>query len=399
MDTNSIRQILNKRIGRIMIRFLINHLYFSRPERMGVVVLFLLCLLVFALPVMLNRWWPTRSTDFAAYRADILRYQGESAPESVSSPARVKAEVFAFDPNTASLETLIRLGLTPKTAASIIHYRDKGGHFRHPDDFRKIYTLKEADYVRLKPYIRIEGSAPVPNMEKVEKDAAPALFSFDPNNADEPTLLRLGLTAHTVKSILNYRAKGGVFRKKEDFKKIYTLPEVMYDRLEPFISLAPAVEKSDYHPVLPVESRPVYPGKLVKTSQPVDINHATEADWFHLPGIGEKRAAQIVRYRNALGGFLSVDQVGELYGMPDSIFQRIKPLLVLSAVSIRKININTATADDLKQHPYFNYKQARLLVGYREQHGPFKSAAGIGRIAAFSDQKWLDKIMPYLAVE
>jgi competence ComEA-like helix-hairpin-helix protein len=387
-----------------MLRFLINHLYFSRPERMGVVVLLCLCGLVYGLPTVLNRWWPTRTTDFSAYRADILRYRAggmDAAPAYAGKSAPEKIEKFPFDPNTATADQLVRLGLSPKTAASILHYREKGGKFRKAEDFRKIYALKAEEYDRLKPLIRIGGAAgpsPAGPAEKTASEAPPAaLFTFNPNTADEATLQKLGLAANTIKSIVNYRQKGGVFRKKEDLQKIYTLPEETYERLAAYIEIpqASAPEKT-----LPSSTNTRIFEKIpAKAGKILDVNQATEADWFQMPGFGEKRAAQMVRYKNALGGFLSIEQVGELYGLPDSIFQRIRPMLTIGPAAIHKINLNTATADELKQHPYFSYKQARLIVAYREQHGPFKSIGDIGRIAAFSDKKWLDKITPYLSIE
>ncbi|MEO6039985.1 MAG: helix-hairpin-helix domain-containing protein, partial [Saprospiraceae bacterium] len=66
---------------------------------------------------------------------------------------------------------------------------------------------------------------------------------------------------------------------------------------------------------------------------------------------------------------------------------------------IRQININAATVEALDHHPYISFKQATLIVNYRNQHGPFARADEVEKIAAFTDKKWLEKIKPYLAVQ
>jgi competence ComEA-like helix-hairpin-helix protein len=299
-------------------------------------------------------------------------------------------EYFNFDPNTATVEEFTRLGLSEKVANTIANYRNKGGVFRKPEDFRKIWSLQAADFERLLPYIRIgaeePGAAPRP-----VADRAPELFQFDPNAAGEDDFLRLGLPPRTVKSILNYRAKGGVFRNREDFRKIYTLDAKDYTRLEQWMVFTQ----------LTTTAAAAAPNAAAKTRQPllIDINLADAETWQRLPGIGEKRARQIVKYRSTLGGFLSVEQLGEMYGLPDSVFRNIRPALTLQDGNIRRINLNTAAEEELDRHPYISSKQAKLIVAYRTQHGAYPTVDDLGRIAAFSDKKWLEKIRPYLTTE
>jgi competence ComEA-like helix-hairpin-helix protein len=136
-----------------------------------------------------------------------------------------------------------------------------------------------------------------------------------------------------------------------------------------------------------------------KPSKDIDINTASPEDWQQLPGIGAVRAQKIVRYRDKLGGFARIGQVAETYGLPDSIYQMIRAGLRLETPVFRMINLNTATAGEIYAHPYFSPQQARLIIAYREQHGRFGSAAEIGRIQAFTDKDWLERVLPYLTVQ
>src|SRR4029077_14480458 len=87
-----------------------------------------------------------------------------------------------------------------------------------------------------------------------------------------------------------------------------------------------------------------------KTNQLVDVNLADTSGYISLPGIGSKLSQRIIAFRDKLGGFYSVNQVGETYLLPDSTFQKIKSRLVISDTAVKKININLASVDEMKVH-------------------------------------------------
>jgi len=117
----------------------------------------------------------------------------------------------------------------------------------------------------------------------------------------------------------------------------------------------------------------------------IDINEADSAAWEALRGIGPVLAARIVRFREKLGGFHSVAQIAETYGLPDSTFKKIQPSLRLGNVSLKKIDINEMDEKSLAQHPYISYKLARLIVKYRSVHGPFSQAEQLQNIPLVDD--------------
>ena len=141
------------------------------------------------------------------------------------------------------------------------------------------------------------------------------------------------------------------------------------------------------------------PGKKTSALASVDINQASKEEWMSLPGIGEMRAQQLVNYREKLGGFLSVEQIREMHNFPDSVFQTIKPNLMIGTAGIRKLNLNEVSVADLDAHPYISKRQAELIVAFREQHGALSSPDDLSRMRAFSDKVWLAKVGPYLGVE
>jgi competence protein ComEA len=218
-----------------------------------------------------------------------------------------------------------------------------------------------------------------------------SLFYFDPNTIDKDAWGKLGLKDKTIHTIQNYLSKGGHFYKAEDLKKIYGLHQNEYSRLQPFVRIEN--NNSDDKPSEYVKKE-TEPKRFSYNS--VDINTADTSAFIYLPGIGGKLAARIVNFRDKLGGFYSINQVGETYGLPDSTFQKIKQYLNPGNTSVKKININTATVDELKAHPYIKYSIANPIVSYRNEHGAFSKIEDIKKVMAVTDEVY-KKISPYLS--
>jgi competence protein ComEA len=219
---------------------------------------------------------------------------------------------------------------------------------------------------------------------------AASLFYFDPNTLDEAGWKKLGLRDKTIHTILNYVAKGGRFRKPDDLSKIYGLFEDEYARLEPYIRIEQDKEVTTNSS--PIVATPLTQSRSYST---VDINTADTSAFIALPGIGSKLASRIVNFREKLGGFYAIEQVGETFGLADSVFQKIKPRLQLNTVSIKKININTASIDELKQHPYIRFALAKAIIAYRDQHGAFGKMEDLKKINVITEEVYA-KIYPYL---
>lgn len=375
-----------------MLKHLIRQFHFSKTERYGTAALLLLVGCSYLVPEIFQVLHAPESTDFSEFEHQIAAFQEGRVREETPGKGDEVAPLFFFDPNKVPAEALIRLGIPERVARTIVRYRERGGRFRSAEDLGKIYTLPEDVFERLRPYVRIGNDKKA--LDKQSQSVAEAVserFPFDPNTASEEDLLRLGLPKALVGRLLRYREKGGVFREKADFHKLYGLSDADFGRLEPLISIA-RVEET----VRPVAYSGGY-GKVIEPTS-LDINIAMPEDWQRLPGIGAGRANQIVRFREKLGGFVRVEQVAETFGLPDSVFRHIKPYLKMEASAIQPINLNTATEEALAAHPYINFKQAKMMVAYREQHGAYSRPEDIRRIAAFSDAGWLEQVLPYLAV-
>ena len=228
--------------------------------------------------------------------------------------------------------------------------------------------------------------------QKVER------FPFDPNTADSTQLLRLGLQPWQVRNIYKYRAKGGVYRRKEDFARLYGLTVKQYRELEPYIRIS-----SDYLPAStlvdkrePVEQEPVkrdtlrYPVKI-QENEHVVLNTADTTQLKKVPGIGSYYARQIIRYGQRLGGYVSVDQLDEIDDFP----KESKKYFVIVDAHPNRLNINRLTLPQLRRHPYINFFQAKAITDYRRLHGDIKSLNELRLDRDFPEEA-IRRLEPYI---
>jgi len=231
------------------------------------------------------------------------------------------------------------------------------------------------------------------SLTKEDKQLTREHFYFDPNTTLEKDWKRLGLKEKTIKTIKKYLEKGGRFNQPEDLGKIYGMKSAEYERLLPFVRIKPKSSELRQWKKETIEIR-----KINERSFSVDINTTDTSALIALPGIGSRLATRILNFRERLGGFYSLEQVAETYGLPDSTFQKIRPYLKLENPLVKKINLNTATVDELKSHPYIKWTLAQPIIAYRQEHGPFVNLHDLKKISSITEDLY-QKLLPYLSLE
>lgn len=232
------------------------------------------------------------------------------------------------------------------------------------------------------------------NVNQIGKRATKAeYFIFDPNGLDEKSWRKLGLSDRQIKVIYKFETKGGRFYNKEDFKKMYSIGAEQYLKLEPYIRIVKASPQEK-------ENRKVSlfnpdPEKKNTKKVLIEINSADSAMLTEIRGIGPAFASRIIRYRNRLGGFYKIEQLKEVYGIDSVKYQQIEDQISLNSDQIIQININSATFELLKKHPYLSYKQMNAVLQYRRQHGPFKTIDELKKVALLNEEI-IRKIEPYI---
>ena len=133
------------------------------------------------------------------------------------------------------------------------------------------------------------------------------------------------------------------------------------------------------------------------TRQPlvVELNGADTTTLQLLHGIGPAFARRIVKHRERLGGFVSTDQLLEVYGFTPELLAHIRPHLRLDTGALQKISVNTMTLKQLIKHPYMEYYFARDLVNLRSRGVVFSAPDDLRAIPSCTDTM-LTRLLPYL---
>ena len=236
-----------------------------------------------------------------------------------------------------------------------------------------------------------------------------SLFKFDPNTATDTIFLMLGVKSKQIKTIRNYLSKGGKFYKPEGFKKIYGISPTLYDKLEPYIEIAQLEKQKEYskeytkeypkynnfNDKKPYTKDQTYVKKDVSVI--VEINAADTTELKKIKGIGSSFAKRIIKYRDMLGGFIKKEQLLEVYGIDSLKYVQIQPFIEINSSLINKININTATIEEMGKRPYIKYKNAKSIINHRTKKGLFKSVDDVFINYLVSEKDYLI-MKPYLKV-
>ncbi|GAB3827871.1 hypothetical protein GCM10028895_40650 [Pontibacter rugosus] len=233
---------------------------------------------------------------------------------------------------------------------------------------------------------------------------AVALRPFNPNQLTVEEWQAFGLPKYLAQRILNYRTKIGDLTYKAELGTIYGLPDSVFQRLYPYIQLPeerPSKYKKDRYANRPApnpawsNSRPPREKFILA---PFNINTTDTTQLKQIRGIGSKLSARIIKYRNGLGGFYSMAQLQEVYGLPPEIVDSLqKYTFVPKSYTPAPLNINTATADELKAHPYISSNVARAIVAYREQHGRYSQVEEVRQVKLVTAELF-EKLRPYLTL-
>lgn len=218
---------------------------------------------------------------------------------------------------------------------------------------------------------------------------------FDPNVVPKETLISFDISEKVADRIINYRSKGGKFHVKADLLKIYGFPKQKYQELFSYIILPE--KKAAPSKVAPKEKGK---DKYIRYEKNVpaefDINTADTNKLKAIKGIGSVLSKRILKYRNSLGGFISKDQLQEVYGLDEQVLLQLKTRTIISSdFEPHKIDINNADVKQLSSHPYISRNLAERIVSYRDHHGKFDQERKLNDIREL-DEQIKEQIYPYL---
>ncbi|MCD8033901.1 MAG: helix-hairpin-helix domain-containing protein [Alistipes sp.] len=262
-----------------------------------------------------------------------------------------------FDPNTATLDDLLGLGLSKHKAVSLLKYRAAGKVFRIPEDLALCYGISDSLYRQLEPWVRIGRKYAIAPEEYRTGRILPEPLPPQPFRIDTVSVRYLraigALSKRQAEAFVRWRDLSGIY-DMEELRDCYVVSDSVAAALEPYV---------------------IFPERKPRpTEQPVELNTADSATLRSVSGIGPKTVVSILNYRERLGGFLRAEQLAEVPGVTERNYEKILKQIYCDSCKIRKIDINFASPKVLGRHPYIAPQALRKLLKARQLKGGWSTA-------------------------
>lgn len=210
---------------------------------------------------------------------------------------------------------------------------------------------------------------------------------FDPNIVSKDLLIQMNIPEYISENIIKYRNAGGKFMQADDMRKIYGMNDSIFNELRSFIEIEHVTDKQFNSDV----------NSMRDTIPLLELNSTDTLKLMRVPGIGPTFSRRIIKYRDLLGGFYSIDQLWEVYGMDSLKYNCLRNNCLIDTSLIQAINLNGSGFKELISHPYLEKPETYAILQYREFTGLIKSPQEL-EINQILDHDSFSRIRPYLSV-
>jgi len=345
---------------------------FSRREQKGLFLLILITVLLVFFRIIFPLFNPSNNT---IVKLDSLYFI--NSEKNVFTTTKSNSGIYdisQFDPNIVTFDFLTGIGINERIAKNWNTYLQKGGFFQTPEDIMKIYGVDSVLLFQLMPYMKIIKPVAITLYEKEDKKTD---HLIDLNRADSLFLTSIKWSNTMIDTLLKWQNEYWI----PQFFKQSTLSKWNIDSLY----------------TLKYFANPRYSSKSCKFDFVIEINKADTSELTLLKGIGPALSRRIVNYRNKLGGFISLDQLLEIYGIMVDVIENNADNISIDTSLIVPLNINTASIRRLRDHPYLDFYKAQEIVEKRKIK-PFNNIEELLALKSFTDADW-NKVRHYLSTE
>lgn len=306
-------------------------------------------------------------------------------------------------------QAILLLGIFLAATIGVMHWLNRKDETAEHIKYLRMHARERSDSLEIARHHR-DSMRIVWKQEKAEREARRATWEkekkqrekevaaisifmhpFDPNTADSAEFVQLGLQPWMAKGLVRYRAKGAIFRKADDLKKLNWMTDSLFASLSPYICIADSFAQPAVMPTYVSRKRDTI----------LCLNTADTATLQMIRGIGRYSAVQIVRYRERLGGYVSVQQLREIDRLRD--VDSLIPHFTTDTSLVRKLYVNRLSTEALNRHPYLSFEQARAIHDEHHRHGKIRDASRLLNLKfrgemLFTEED-IERLRPYLSFE
>ncbi len=214
------------------------------------------------------------------------------------------------------------------------------------------------------------------------------LYPFNPNFITDFKGYKLGMSVEQIDRLFKYRKSGKFVNSAREFQNVTKIPDSVLAKISPYFKFPDWVnsrsvsqrnyDKNNFRPFEKMDE------KIIQK----DLNTATKEDLIKIYGIGDGISERILKFKESLGGFVTMEQINDVWGLsPEVIAELNKHFKISNLPNTTKIDINNASTKELSKFPYFKFSLSREIVTYRSMNGEIKSIEDLTKIKGFPVEK------------
>lgn len=226
----------------------------------------------------------------------------------------------------------------------------------------------------------------IDSMRQDKLNYVPKIYPFNPNFITDYKGYKLGMSVSEIDRLLAFRKQNKYVNSPEEFQAVTKVSDSLLHAISPYFKFPDWVKNKKQF-----KEYKKYPNAAFAKKEKtvvIDINQATQEDLIKIYGIGEAISIRILKFKENLGGFVSMEQMKDVWGLSPEVIEKLNAhFKVLAPPNVKKVDINNASIKELSQFPYFNYQLAKQIVTFRSMNGDFKNVDDLTKIKGLSIDK------------
>lgn len=226
----------------------------------------------------------------------------------------------------------------------------------------------------------------IDSLNQSNKKQLTKIYPYNPNFITDYKGYKLGMSVEEIDRLLAFRKENKYVNSAREFQDVTKISDSLLNRLAPNFKFPDWVKnKEAYKKNVNYEQRAFIEKKKIVLT---DINKATQEDLIKIYGIGEVISLRIIRLKESLGEFVSMEQMNDVWGLSPEVIDNLNShFKVFAFPNIKKVDINNGSVKEIAQFPYFKYALAKQIVTYRSMNGDIRGIEDLAKINGFPIEK------------
>ena len=226
----------------------------------------------------------------------------------------------------------------------------------------------------------------IDSMKKQKVDYIPKIYPFNPNFISDYKGYKLGMSVAEIDRLLAFRKENKYVNSPKEFQAVTKVSDSLLNAISHYFKFPDWVNNKKEFPAYKK-----YPNSAFSKKEKIviiDINQATQEDLIKIYGIGEAISIRILKFKESLGGFVSMEQMSDVWGLSPEVIENLNTHFKVSVnPSVKKMDINNASIKELSLFPYFKYPISKNIVTFRSMNGDIKNIEDLTKIKGLSIEK------------